>query len=158
MSMTKNFKKGIIKYGLAIIFLSVILFSLPLSVNLSSSNQANAATWWDTAYNGGLDKVGTAYGQTSSPSETYDIRIMLARIIRRVLELLGLIFLIIIIVAGFRWMMAGGDEEKVTVSKKQLVNGVIGLIIILASYAIATYVFYQLQYTITGIQPVNWSW
>ena len=55
-------------------------------------------------------------------------------------------------------MTAGGDEEKVTSAKKLLTNSVIGLIIIFAAFAIATFVFYQLEYAITGIKPITWSW
>lgn len=138
-----------VKYSLIVAVLSMAL--LPLGGTL-------AASWWQQASDGGLNEVGKAYGQSGTPTADYDIRLMVARIIRIVLELLGIIFLVLIIYAGFKWMTAGGDEEKVTSAKKLLTNSVIGLIIIFAAFAIAAFVFYQLEYAITGIKPITWSW
>lgn len=151
MSMAKM----IVNYCLIIVFLSMFMSFMPLGMDLKT---VKASSWWDTASQGGLDKVGQAYGQKGTPSEDYDIRIIAARIIRIVLELLGIIALAIIIYAGFKWMTAAGDESKVEDAKKQLVNGLIGLVIILVAYSIATFVFYRMQYITTGIMPVTWSW
>ena len=160
--MTKKInglKRMFLELTIGAVLMSMFLVLAPIAADLTAMPEAQAATWWDKAYNGGLNNVGQAYGQTSSPSaDTYDIRLMIARIIRRVLELLGLIFLILIIVAGFKWMTASGDEEKVTGAKKLLTNSVIGLVIILSAFALATYIFNQLQYTLTGVQPIGWSW
>lgn len=148
--MTKTI---VVKYSLVIMILSMALVLAPMN------NLVQAASWWETAKDGGLGSVGSqAYGQTGTPSNDYDIRLMAARMIRVVLELLGIIFLALIVYAGFKWMTAGGDEEKVTSAKKLLTNSVIGLIIIFAAFAIATFVFNQLQYSITGVKPVSWSW
>jgi len=57
------------------------------------------------------------------------------------LGLLGIIFIVLIIYAGFNWMTAGGDEEKVTKAKETLTRAVIGLIIIIAAYSITYFVF-----------------
>jgi hypothetical protein len=158
--MTKIFKAlngRVIKYSLGIIFLSMILVLVPLTVDFSSVSQAQAGTWWDKASEGGLKEVGNAYGVKGEPSSYYDIRLIIARIVRSVLELMGFIFLIIIIVAGFRWMLAGGDEEKVTTAKRQLTNGILGFALVMVSLTIATYIFYYLQYATTGIFPITWS-
>jgi hypothetical protein len=61
-------------------------------------------------------------------------------LINTLLGLLGLIALVMILIGGFKWMTSGGNEEKVGEAKKLLGAGVVGLIIILAAYAIATYV------------------
>ncbi len=147
----------IMNCALTALVLSTMVFVFS-QANFLTINQAQAAGWWDKAKEGGLGEVGKAYSQTGAAAEPRDIRLMAASMIRVVLELLGIIALVIIIFAGFRWMTAGGDEEKVTTSKKQLVNGLIGLIIILVAFSIATFVFYQLQYITTGIQPITWSW
>jgi len=71
------------------------------------------------------------------------------KIINYVLGLLGLIAVVIIIYAGFLWMTAGGNANQVDKAKKWLINGVIGLTIILLSFAITSYVFSVLN-KITG--------
>lgn len=65
-------------------------------------------------------------------------------IINWVLSVLGLISLILIIYAGFRWMAARGNEDEVTKAKDILKAAVIGLVIILGSYGLASYVFTKL--------------
>ena len=65
------------------------------------------------------------------------------------LTLLGLLFLVLIIYGGFLWMTAGGEEEKITKAKKILSSSVIGLIIVLASYGVAYYVFNVLMLVTT---------
>ncbi len=65
--------------------------------------------------------------------------------IRLVLSLLAIIFLILVIMAGFKWMTAGGNQETIAKAQKSLKETIIGLLIVLAAYAITWYIFYQLQ-------------
>jgi hypothetical protein len=69
-----------------------------------------------------------------------DPRTVVGRIINIAMLFLGVIAVGIIIFAGFKWMMAGGEEEKINSAKKTLKNGVIGLIIVLSSWGIATFI------------------
>lgn len=69
-----------------------------------------------------------------------DIRIIVARIIRIALGLLGLVLLCIILYAGYLWMTAGGNEEKIITSKRMMVNAAIGLAIILAAFSIVSFI------------------
>ena len=64
----------------------------------------------------------------------------LAKIIQYVLGTLGLILLVIFIYAGFLYMTAGGNPEQTKKAKTWMRNGLIGLIITVLSYAIATYI------------------
>lgn len=60
-------------------------------------------------------------------------------IINWILGILALIAVIMILVGGFKWMTAGGNEEKVEGAKKLLIAAVIGLVIILAAWGISVY-------------------
>lgn len=92
-----------------------------------------------------VEQSGLALGGT-------DIRVIIARIIQIFLGLLGLITVVIIIYAGALIMFSGGEEAKVAKGKRMLTNAVIGLIIILASFTIATFVLRRLsQVTGTGL-------
>ena len=71
--------------------------------------------------------------------------VVTAGIINWILGLLGLIALVLIIYGGFIWMLSSGNEEQVTKAKDIIVGAVIGLLIILASYGIASYVFNNLM-------------
>lgn len=50
----------------------------------------------------------------------------------------GLIFLTQFLLGGFRWLTAGGDKGKLETAQQSLLHAVIGLIIVLAAYAIVT--------------------
>ncbi len=65
-------------------------------------------------------------------------------IINVLLGLLGIIAVVIILVGGFKWMTAGGNEDKVGEARKMIFAGIIGLAIILSAFAIAKFVIAQL--------------
>lgn len=64
--------------------------------------------------------------------------------------LLGVIFLLITVYSGFRWMTAGGNEEQITEAKNLLKNAVIGLAIIILSYSITYFVTAALTFAAAG--------
>jgi len=65
---------------------------------------------------------------------------VLGDIIYVILSLIGIVFVIFMIYAGYLWMTASGNEQKVDKSKEILKQSIIGLIIILGSYAISYFV------------------
>lgn len=87
--------------------------------------------------------TGIDYGSATGLS-TRDVREVIARIINVAMGLLGIIAVVIILGGGFMWMTAGGNEEKVAKAKKLIFQGIIGLAVILTSYAIARFVIEQL--------------
>lgn len=108
-------------------FIIAVVFLLPIitfaQVDL---NQAK-----DVADNAGL---GTISGTEA-----------IGRIIKIALGFLGLIALVIVMIAGFKWMTSNGNEEKIKNAKKMLLNGIIGMIIILFSYVIVNFIIKTAQ-------------
>lgn len=79
------------------------------------------------------------------PSQTFrlgtsDLKAAVINIINWVLGLLGIIAVIMVLVGGFQWMTAGGNEDKVEKSKKIISAAIVGLIIILLAWAIVNFV------------------
>lgn len=60
------------------------------------------------------------------------------------LGLLGTIFLILIIVAGYNWLTAQGESGKVTKAQTTIRTAIIGLVIITAAYALTYWIFARL--------------
>lgn len=77
-------------------------------------------------------------------NKTTSLAGIISIIIQASLGLLGIIFLILLIYAGFNWMTAGGEEEKVKKATDTIKRAVIGLIIIVCAYLITIFVFNKL--------------
>jgi hypothetical protein len=94
----------------------------------------------------GLKTTGQKAFGASSPvvSSNQTIYTLIGQFISILLGTLGVVFLIIVVYAGIQWMLAGGDDSKVTESRKLLTNAVIGLAIVLGAYAISIFVIESL--------------
>jgi len=88
--------------------------------------------------------LGMNFGETLGMG-TRDIRQTIASIINVALGLLGIVSVIIILYGGFRYMISQGDKTKTEEARKIIISGVIGLVIILAAYAIASFVINSLK-------------
>jgi len=86
----------------------------------------------------GVD-VGLNYA-TAIGLGTQDVRTTVSNVIRAFMGLLGIVAVVIILLGGFKWMTAGGNEDKVGEAKKLIISGIIGLVIIMSAYAIAQFV------------------
>src|SRR3989338_1934758 len=69
-----------------------------------------------------------------------DLTSVIGRVVKIAISFLGLIAVLIILGAGFVWMTSGGNEEKIKKAKKLMVAGIVGLIIVILSYSIASFV------------------
>lgn len=74
-----------------------------------------------------------------------DPRAIVASVIRIILGFLGIVAVIIILLGGFKWMTAGGNEDKVAEARKLIISGVVGLVIIMAAFGIAQFVINSLM-------------
>ncbi len=93
--------------------------------------------------------LGIQYGRATGLGQQ-DVRTTVANVIRVAMGLLGIVAVVIILMGGFIWMTAGGNDEKVSEGKKYIFSGIIGLAIILSAYAIATFVVNSLVEATTG--------
>ncbi|MCC6563687.1 Ig-like domain-containing protein [Candidatus Uhrbacteria bacterium] len=90
-----------------------------------------------TGVAGGLQAVGEAGGIAGGTTDIYTI---VGRIINIVLGLLGTVLLVIMLYSGYEWMTSGGDPGKVDSAKTRIRNAVIGLVIIMSSFAIVNFI------------------
>jgi len=73
-----------------------------------------------------------------------DVTNIVGNFITGFLALLGIIFIVLIILAGYNWMTAAGEEEKVNKAKDTLTRAIIGLVITVGAYAISQFVMDRL--------------
>ena len=89
------------------------------------------------------DTATAASGLATGDADT-QIFTIIGNIVDILLGLLGIIFFLLTVWAGYIWMTAQGDPAKVTKAQKLLTEGAIGLVIIFAAYAISNFALNQL--------------
>ena len=122
-------QKTLIK--IATTFTVIMLVVLPIL----SVSAATLDPW-----GGGDSTITEATLGNSTGLGNSDPRTIAARVINIALGFLGIIAVVIILLGGFKWMTTGGNEEKVEEAQKLIKSGIIGLIIILAAWGIASFV------------------
>jgi len=149
MTLDKNIQKRSI---VALFFAVVLLFSnisfVPavkadfLSCALDGKNilkecinEDNGDVTDFTEFDGGLTQPG-AEGYDPSLTQADSARSFILNVTNFVLGFLGLIAVLIIIYGGFLYLTAAGKEEQATKGKNSLTYAIIGIVIILGSYAI----------------------
>jgi hypothetical protein len=85
------------------------------------------------------DLLSSDFGDSTGLGQG-ELKETIGSLIRVALGFLGVIAVVIILLGGFKWMTAGGNEEKVSEAKRLIVAGIIGLAIILSAYTIASFV------------------
>ena len=130
--MNFKFKKTYIVLAVVlVIFLSADFCQaafLKEDTNLKVGGYANVA-----GHNGGYD------------TSTGNIFSLIQTVINASLSIIGVLLLIYILYAGYNWMTAQGEEEKVEKAKDTLKRAIIGAIIIIAAYAISIFVMSRLE-------------
>ena len=107
---------------------------------LTASAQTQLAQAISSDY--GLEATANAAGLPVGDLNPIDIA---ATIVNLVLGFLGVLLVILIVYAGFMWMTAAGDEQKITKAKALLGNAVIGMAIVLTAFAITAFTTNTIQ-------------
>lgn len=91
---------------------------------------------------GGVQEVGQIIGQGPIGSRpAAEAPLAFADLASTVLGFLtlvaGLAFLLYFVLGGLQWLTSSGDASKVESAKNQMVGAAIGLVVVIAAYAIA---------------------
>lgn len=121
--------------------LAMTIFMVPVKLI-----QAADSAWLQTAMDGGLNQVGTTAFNT--PNQPKDIRLITANLLNVFLGLLGTIFIVLMVVAGVIWMTSAGNADKVKKAISLMAMGAIGLLIVLASFAISVFITSRTIYSV----------
>lgn len=128
-----------------IFFLSLgFIFSCNLNSVLAEASPSQS--YWDTQV--GMGEVGMAFGEDAGNVE--DVRYKIVKIINVILTILGLIVVVLIIFAGFKWMTAAGNEEAVKSAQGIIKNAVIGLLIIVLAWSVTLFIMRRLAAISSG--------
>jgi hypothetical protein len=112
---------------------AAILLISPLALLQPAQAVNTTNDLWGGA--GNAEKV-----QSNTGLGNNDPRLIMASVIKIFLGFLGIIAVVLILLAGFKYMRAGGESGEAEEAMNQLKAAVIGLIIILAAYGIANFI------------------
>lgn len=121
------------KHVVSFIFLAI--FSVIQLITLASLAQPVLAD--EALFNSqaGINEIGNVYGNNKT-----DVRVIIANFIKVILGFLAAIFLVLIVFSGFRYMTAAGNEDQTKKAVAQIRDAVIGLLIVIASWALTAFI------------------
>ncbi len=79
-------------------------------------------------------------GAIGAEATTNTLPVLIGNIVNALLTVLGIVFMVLIVYSGFLYLTDAGGGEKVKKAKSIMTQSIIGLVIILAAYAISRYV------------------
>ena len=113
--------------------ISLTLLLTPVAVVLAQSEWVNNS----------LNEVDSGLGGA-------DMKQIINNIINIFLGFLGLVAVALILYGGFLWMTSQGNVDRIKKAKDTIIGALIGLIIIMASYAIVSFVMRTMA-DVTGL-------
>lgn len=96
------------------------------------------------------DQFGSAASATDTNSLINNFESLISTGIGMLTVLGGIFFIVFFFLAALKWLTAGGDAGKVQKARDEMVQGVIGLIILVAAYGVI-----GLIGSVVGLQLLN---
>lgn len=145
---TSLFNKFIMKIKFTKISAIMMALSLILFNPFPSFAQENAGVLNSNDNNNPLemlqDVAAGANGPYAANTNENSLMTIVGLVVNAALGLLGVIFIILMVLAGYNWMTASGSEEKVKEAKDTIKRAIIGLIIVIGSWAIWSFILENL--------------
>lgn len=125
------------KQRIGILLSTLLLLAAPLSISIASPMLVAAATPQDEICSGvGLTgSSGTGCGDQGK--QAFQV---IGTIINVLSVLIGIASVVMIMIAGFRFITSGGDSGKVAAARSGIVYAIIGLIVVVLAQAIVHFV------------------
>ena len=101
-------------------------------------------TLWALAFPASA-QVSIDFPQNFAGFSSQDLKETIANIVRIIIGFLGILVIIAIIFGGFKMMTSRGDADEVGKGRQIVAAGVVGLVIVLAAYAISGFVIDSIQ-------------
>lgn len=130
-----------------------VILGHPAAAQLSGSGQPGTRR---SLISGGLgDRMRQIAGAWATNAGLQDVPLSyaVARVIMMFLSLLGIIFVGLITFAGYHWLTARGNEEKVRKAQDTIKQATWGLIVVLAAYSISYFLLRYLLGEMGGTAP-----
>ena len=128
----------------AFLVLPFLVFAQPQPPEDPTITDPDASSFENASENNrALNKL-KLIGGGSGYKENVSLASAAGQVVRAALSLLGIIFIFLIVIGGYKWMMAGGNEENVKIATNYIKRAIIGLIVILSAWAIWFFIISKL--------------
>ena len=87
-----------------------------------------------------LQSVGSGDNGPFAAADEFSAANIAGIIVGGALSILGILFVILIVIAGFQLMNAGGNQEQISKASVRIRTAFIGLLVVLGSYGIWTFI------------------
>jgi len=151
--------KFLLYFSLLLVGLPILVFPVyagPSLINVDVQQNSKRDSLGDQIkqqYQTGAQKaeIGTAQ----------DPRLVIAEMIKLGLEMLGTVFLVLVVIGGYHYFSAAGDDQKTEKGKSYIQNASIGFVVVMVSYSITLFVGQKVQEaivpgsTVGGVDPAQ---
>ncbi|MFA5359200.1 MAG: hypothetical protein WC310_05315 [Patescibacteria group bacterium] len=83
------------------------------------------------------------------PSDDITPEIVIGRLIGYVLGFLGVVFFVLVVYGGWKWLLAKGNEDQITEAKDLITHSITGLAIVFAAYLLSWVVLSFIMQTVS---------
>lgn len=99
-----------------------------------------------------LGDAPTFLGEVAAPTgiPTTDVSSVTGNFINGILGTVGILFFLLMVYGGYLWLTSRGAEEQVTKAKNIIMTAVIGMVVVVAAYAVTTFITGSAVRSITG--------
>jgi len=132
--------------------INLIVLITFLFINFSFASVSQAETY-DTIFEGFKNTgVNAGYQTKEGGAPKNEFIVAFTRYANGMMTLMGILFMVFMLRAGWLWMSARGNDEQIRKAKNMIINSVIAIGIILFARIIAEFVLYWVgeSTTITG--------
>lgn len=123
------FKQNIKKIGF--LFFSFLLLACFLPANVNATNITPSS---------GLDTTASQGTNMNQLKTMDDPKKILGGLLGKALAFVGVLFFLLMIYGGFKYMISMGNEQEIKDAKALIKYAIIGLIVILSAYAITSFI------------------
>jgi len=133
-----------IKNALAVSAILMFMFA-PFTLAAQTNNGSQTGGNDIPSLGGNLEQLGKAAQYDTSKSDISEFPKIVGLVISYFAQLLGVIYLGLVVYAGSVWLMAHGNDDQVVKAKTIIRNATIGMILFVGAYAIVYFVLAALS-------------
>lgn len=109
-----------------------------MNLLLAANNVKQIAQFGNKGITGPTKFFGNSnYGSSGARGAALsDLETLVSTIVGILTVLAGLFFIVYFVIGATKWVTAGGDSSKVSKARDQMIQGVIGLVVVVGAYAL----------------------